>query len=31
MRLVRLDPSTLAEAARREFTGPRQILLLAQP
>jgi DNA-binding beta-propeller fold protein YncE len=31
MALLRLDPSTLAVAARREFTGPRQILLLAQP
>jgi hypothetical protein len=29
MRLLRLDPSTLAVAARREFTGVRQILLLA--
>jgi hypothetical protein len=31
MALLRLDPSTLATAARREFTGPRQILLLARP
>jgi hypothetical protein len=31
MALLRLDPSTLAVAARREFTGPRQLLLLAQP
>ncbi|HEV2013638.1 MAG TPA: hypothetical protein VGR77_07130 [Candidatus Dormibacteraeota bacterium] len=31
MALLRLEPSTLAVAARREFTGPRQILLLAQP
>jgi hypothetical protein len=30
MRLLRLDPSTLAVAAHREFTGGRQILLLAQ-
>jgi hypothetical protein len=30
MRLVRLDPSTLAVAAHREFTGGRQVLLLAQ-
>jgi DNA-binding beta-propeller fold protein YncE len=30
MRLLRLDPSTLAVAARRDFTGGRQILLLAQ-
>lgn len=31
MALLRLDPSTLAVAARRDFIGPRQILLLAQP
>jgi hypothetical protein len=30
MRLLRLDPSTLAVAARRDFTGAHQILLLAQ-
>ncbi len=30
MQLLRLDPSTLAVAARRDFTGPRQILMLAQ-
>lgn len=30
MALLRLDPSTLAVAARREFTGPRQVLLLAK-
>jgi len=29
MSLLRLDPTTLAVAARREFTGGRQILLLA--
>ena len=31
MSLLRLDPSTLAVAARRDFTGPRQVLLLALP
>jgi hypothetical protein len=31
MSLLRLEPSTLAVAAHRSFTGPRQILLLAQP
>jgi hypothetical protein len=30
MGLLRLDASTLAVAARRDFNGPRQILLLAQ-
>ncbi|MDQ6710470.1 MAG: hypothetical protein M3Z11_07920, partial [Candidatus Dormibacteraeota bacterium] len=29
MELLRLDPSTLAVAARRDFDGPRQLLLLA--
>ncbi len=29
--LLRLDPSTLAVAARREFNEPRTILMLAQP
>jgi hypothetical protein len=29
MALLRLDPSTLAVAARREFSGARQIVLLA--